>query len=143
VAILLGGQPASGKSFLASVAEREQEQEGFLKVNGDAYRIYHPDHDVLIRDIASYSAQTQLFSNVFTEKLMEEAVKGRFNIIIEGPMRNPEIPLQTATLLKKAGFRVEARNCCSGHCYGGGNISSLYKGNKHTRIWQTGRYSLT
>jgi hypothetical protein len=108
LAILLGGQPASGKSKLTAVAEREHMNENFLKVNGDEYRIYHPEHDSLIRDTMAYSDRTQPFSNIFTEKLIEEAIRNRFSIIVEGTMRSPDIPLKTAYMFKAAGFRVEA-----------------------------------
>jgi len=98
VAIILGGQPASGKSYLTKVAENEHENEIFLIINGDDYRAYHPEHDALVKDVAHYSEKTQIFSSVFTEKLIEEAVKNRFSVIIEGTMRNPETPLKTATI---------------------------------------------
>jgi hypothetical protein len=41
LAVLPGGQPASGKSRLVAVAQGEHMNETFLKVNGDKYRIYH------------------------------------------------------------------------------------------------------
>ncbi|MCB6981844.1 zeta toxin family protein, partial [Bacteroides uniformis] len=42
------------------------------------------------------------------EKLIEEAIKRKCNIIIEGTMRNPDVPLKTAQKFKDAGFTVEA-----------------------------------
>jgi hypothetical protein len=108
VAILLGGQPASGKSRLTTVAEKAHENHSFLKVNGDEYRIYHPEHDLLIKDVSAYSEKTQPFSNVFTEKLIEEAIENKLNIIVEGTMRNPAVPQKTAAMFRDAGFRVEA-----------------------------------
>ena len=108
VAILLGGQPASGKSNLAFIAKEEHENETFLIINGDEYRIYHPQHDKLIKDVAHFSEKTQIFSNVFTENLIEEAVKHRFSVIVKGTMRNPDVPLKTAEMFKEAGYRVEA-----------------------------------
>jgi hypothetical protein len=108
LAVLLGGQPASGKSTLTRVAENENPDKKFIKVNGDEYRIFHPEHDSLIGEIAAYSEKTQPFSNVFTEKLIEEAIKNKFNIIVEGTMRNPDIPLKTSAMFKTAGFKVEA-----------------------------------
>lgn len=47
-------------------------------------------------------------SVIFTEKLIEETIKRKCNIIIEGTMRNPDVPLKTAQKFKDAGFRVEA-----------------------------------
>ena len=50
-----------------------------------------------------------IFSSVLrTERLIEEAIKRKCNIIIEGTMRNPDVPLKTAQKFKDAGFRVEA-----------------------------------
>jgi hypothetical protein len=40
----------------------------------------------------------------FTEKLIEESIKNRLNVVVEGTMRNPKVPLQTAHLYKQAGF---------------------------------------
>ena len=54
VAILLGGQPAAGKSNLAVIAEEEHQNDTFLIINGDEYRIYHPEHDSLIKEVALY-----------------------------------------------------------------------------------------
>jgi adenylate kinase family enzyme len=91
VAILLGGQPASGKSQLAVEAEENQKGLNFLKINGDLYREFHPQYKKLTQDIFSFSEETQIFSNVFTEKLIEEAQKNKFNVIVEGTMRNKAV----------------------------------------------------
>jgi hypothetical protein len=108
VAIILGGQPASGKSQLTLRAQENHPNVDFLIVNGDLFRVHHPQHKSLIKDPSSYSEQTQIFSNVFTERLIQEATKNKFNIIVEGTMRNKDIPLSTAKIFKDAGFRVEA-----------------------------------
>jgi predicted ABC-type ATPase len=109
VAILLGGQPASGKSSLTEAARKNHSEKKFLVVNGDNYREYHPEHNNIINNnIQDYSKETQIFSNVFTEGFIKEALDKKYNIIIEGTMRNPETPLKTAEQLKNAGFRVEA-----------------------------------
>ena len=63
IAILLGGQPASGKSTLAIVAEKEHKNETFLVINGDDFRIYHPQHEELVKNVAQYSEKTQIFQN--------------------------------------------------------------------------------
>lgn len=107
-AIILGGQPACGKSTLIRAAKSDHSQLKFITVNGDLYRKFHPNHELLIKNPLKYPAETQVFSNVFTEKLIEEAIKRKCNIIIEGTMRNPDVPLKTAQNFKDAGFRVEA-----------------------------------
>jgi hypothetical protein len=108
IAIILGGQPASGKGSLFAFSKREYKGSTFLEVNGDVFRQFHPDFDVLMKDHISFSSKTQIFSNVFTERLIDEATKNKFNIIIEGTMRNPDIPSATAKKFRDAGFKVEA-----------------------------------
>ena len=107
IAIILGGQPACGKSTLINVAKKDHPNLDFLTVNGDLYRQFHPNKE-LIKDPIKYPIETQIFSSVFTEKLIEEAIKRKCNIIIEGTMRNPDVPLKTAQKFKDAGFTVEA-----------------------------------
>lgn len=108
-AVILGGQPASGKSSLAKLVQAEHPEKKFFVVNGDNFREYHPQHNQLINnDIENYSRQTQIFSNVFTEGFIKEALENKYNVIIEGTMRNPATPLNTAEQFKAAGFKVEA-----------------------------------
>lgn len=107
-AFILGGQPASGKSNLANVIMRQFPNKEFLFVNGDIYREFHPQAKELIKDPHTYSEKTQVFSNFFTEELIKEAVKNKYNIIVEGTMRNPQVPLNTAKMFKEKGFYVEA-----------------------------------
>lgn len=108
MAFILGGQPASGKSKLANVVMAQFPNDKFLFVNGDVYREFHPEVAELIKNSKTYSEKTQIFSNVFTENLIKEAIKNKYNIIVEGTMRNPQIPLNTAKLFKENGFKVEA-----------------------------------
>ena len=88
VAILLGGQPASGKTQLALRVQEQNPKINFLVVSGDEFRAYHPEALELIKDSSTYSEKTQIFSNVFTEKLIEESINQKFNMIVEGTMRN-------------------------------------------------------
>jgi hypothetical protein len=108
VAILLGGQSASGKSRLTTRAQENHPGKDFLIINGDKLRVYHPRYAELIKNPLTYSEKTQIFSNVFTEKLIEEAQKRKLNVTVEGTMRNKDIPLDTAKTFKDAGFRIEA-----------------------------------
>ena len=107
-AFILGGQGASGKSLLAQRIGRMYDSP-FLFINGDDYRIFHPQHEHLIsNNTDDYSSLTQPFSNIFTENLINEAIKNKFNVIIEGTMRNQNVPYKTANLLKEYGFIVNA-----------------------------------
>jgi hypothetical protein len=104
VAYLLGGQPACGKSgLIKSIKSRFTD---FFVINGDEYRQYHPNSQNLIRQSNIYSQETQNFSNIFTENLILDASNAHFNMIIEGTMRNPSVPISTAKLLHKKNYKV-------------------------------------
>ncbi len=104
-AYILGGQPSSGKSSLAKIAQTEEPN--LLLVNGDEYRIHHPKYDELLSDPIAFSRETQIFSNVFTEGLIAEAIRNRLSVSVEGTMRRSDVVANTAKQFKKAGYRVE------------------------------------
>ena len=109
LAVLLGGQSASGKGAIVDFVINEHPDKSFLIVNGDNYRIYHPQYKELIKnDILNFSEKTQAFSNVFTENLINDAIANKYNIIIEGTMRNADTSINTANLFKNNGYNVEA-----------------------------------
>lgn len=60
IAIILGGQPACGKSTLINVAKKDHPNLDFLTVNGDLYRQFHPNKE-LIKDPIKYPIETQIF----------------------------------------------------------------------------------
>ena len=107
LAFILGGQPASGKSKLAKEFTSTFSNNNILFVNGDIYREFHPNRQELINNPLSYSKETQIFSNVFTENLIREAIENKYNIMVEGTMRNPQVPFNTAKIFKENGYRVE------------------------------------
>ena len=73
IAILFGGQAACGKSALIEKANKEYQNRTFLNINGDNYRIAHPDYKALIHQPSEFSEKTQVCSNVFTEELIKTA----------------------------------------------------------------------
>ena len=85
-AIMLGGQPASGKSFLTERVIQEYKDTSFFIINGDNYRIYHPYYKEENKNPLTYSVRTHPFSNVFTENLIKDCAARKYNIIIEGTM---------------------------------------------------------
>ena len=107
LAFILGGQPASGKSKLAKEFIGKFSNDNILFVNGDIYREFHPNRQELINNPLSYSKETQVFSNVFTENLIREAIENKYNIMVEGTMRNPQVPYNTAKMFKENGYEVE------------------------------------
>jgi hypothetical protein len=109
VIAILGGQPASGKSIMTNSFKNSFPERKFLTINGDLYRAYHPNHDDIIRcNTMQYSAITQNFSNIFTQELLTIALENKFNVIVEGTMRNPSVPINTAKRFKENEFEVHA-----------------------------------
>ena len=108
IGILLGGQAAVGKGQLNHWAKKLYPKNQFLIINGDLYRNRHPNFKELRKDIWNYSKETQIFSNVFTEQLIEEAVTHRFSFVVEGTMRSPSVPLQTAEKLRSNSYEAAA-----------------------------------
>jgi hypothetical protein len=106
VAVLFGGQAACGKSSLISKANEMFPGMSFLNIDGDQYRIFHPEYKILTQDIYSFSKQTQEYSNIFTQCLIEAAITHSFSTTIEGTLRTLETPLRTATELRNNGFKV-------------------------------------
>lgn len=106
IAYILGGSPASGKSNLEehfSVKSCD-----ILHINGDEYRIFHPNYSSLVFQANRFPTETQIFSNVFTEGLIGESIERRLNVSVEGTMRRSDIVLKTASMFREAGFRTEA-----------------------------------
>lgn len=118
-AFLLGGQPASGKSSL-------QSDPSVLGINGDLYRVFHPDFARLLLDPQTYSQETQIFSNVFTERMIEEVSERRLNVSIEGTMRNKKVPENTAEYFHKKGYRVVVRCIAAPGLFTGINVYYRY-----------------
>ena len=125
-AFILGGQGAVGKGNINRRIIEQYPDCDFLEINGDNYRVEHPDYDVLKRDEFNYSRVTQVFSNVFTEGLIEEAIKRRMNVIVEGTMRNPDVPFATAKKFRDAGYHVEAHAIAAPMEYSSINLLNRY-----------------
>ena len=106
IAILLGGQPASGKTTIQKMQEKEEPN--MIIINGDSYRKEHPNftkiQDTYGKDSVTY---TQPFSNAVVENLIEKLSNEKYNLIIEGTLRNPDTQMNTCAMLKEKGHNVE------------------------------------
>lgn len=102
---ILGGQPSSGKSSLVSKISASGVD--FLVINGDEYRKYHPNYSELADNPLSFSSDTQIFSNTFTEELIKESMKRKLNVSVEGTMRTPIVVTNTIEQFKQDNYNVE------------------------------------
>lgn len=104
-AILLGGQPGSGKSSLFA---RMPDQDKYVVINGDDFRQYHPRFKEIVKtDLEHYAERTAAFSARVSETLIEDLSAQGYNMIIEGTLRDPEVPIKTCTDLKERGYSAE------------------------------------
>lgn len=104
-AIILGGQPGAGKS---SFYQNRDDLMNFVAINGDEYRRYHPQIKEIVKDDPEhYAERTQSFSNAVVEKLINDLGKEGYGLIIEGTLRNPNVPIKTGMFLKNNDYRVD------------------------------------
>lgn len=90
VAIILGGQPASGKTKLFELLRNKIfPDKQFVIINGDDYRSFHPRNDkILIKYGKDYANKTQPFANSLVIFMKEECMKKRYNFILESTFRD-------------------------------------------------------
>lgn len=106
-AILLAGQPGSGKTELSAMIVNMLEKDAAF-INADDYRRYHPNYHQLHKEFGSDSVQmTANFSAAVTERLIHELSQLHINLVIEGTGRTVDVPKNTAEALVNKGYTVE------------------------------------
>jgi len=110
VAVIFGGQPGAGKS--ASVDNVIKELKlfgGAVLIEGDALRDFHPMYQKLMdMDDKTAAFYTDRDSGKWVEKSIAYAKEKRFNVVIEGTMRNPDVVESTMKNLREAGYEIDA-----------------------------------
>lgn len=97
VGVLLGGQPASGKTGLFEYVKQANSVHKFIEINGDEYRQYHPRAQEIDEEHGQDAPKyTQPFSNALVEYLKAECLQLRCHFIIEGTMRTYAVVKRTA-----------------------------------------------
>lgn len=106
--VVLGGTPGAGKSILIANVEREMKN-NVIAINGDDFRVYHPNFKEIYQKYgADFPQYTSDFSNKMVEKVIQEAQKKRFNLIVEGTFRRSSTPINTLSELKENGYETRA-----------------------------------
>ena len=110
-AILLGGQPGSGKSELARMAQHELSQNGrAVVIDADKLRERNPAYWALsITDPKNAADLTHKEAAEWARRLTTATVQGRRNLVIDGTMQDPKGILTLAAKLREHGYTVEAR----------------------------------
>lgn len=107
IAYVLGGQPGAGKTTIHNMLHKMYE-ENIVSINADEYRIYHPKFKEIQQVYGNESVNyTGKFSGKMTENLIEDLSNEKYNLIVEGTLRDKNVPLKTEKLLKEKGYRTE------------------------------------
>lgn len=100
--IFLGGQPGVGKSNFYT---QDNNLHGYIVIDGDLYRKYHPHYNDIIKyDMENYANRTQPFVNECIERLVSDLSDQGYNLIIEGTLRDPNVPINTCKMLTSKGY---------------------------------------
>lgn len=110
-AVLLGGQPGSGKSALAAEAVREfRDQGGAVVIDADRMREENPRYKQLsIEDPQHAADRTQREAGEWATRLTIAAAENHRNLVVDGTMRDPANVRELTERLKEHGYEVEAR----------------------------------
>jgi UDP-N-acetylglucosamine kinase len=77
-------------------------------INGDKYRSFHPNYENIITyDLENYVERTQGFVNYCIKRLIDELSNEGYNLIIEGTLRDPQVPINTCKLLVNKGYTAQ------------------------------------
>jgi predicted ABC-type ATPase len=112
IAIILGGQNASGKSTLGKQFLKEyQNAGGIVKIEGDALREHHPlFHNYIQDNDKLMTAYTAKDSGRWTERLIRDCATSKRNMLIETTLRNPSVATETVKQLHQlAGYDVQVK----------------------------------
>lgn len=138
VLVILGGQPASGKSSAIEYIKSVM-QDDCIVINGDEFRHYHPSYNQLLKTNPNQAVSlTQPYTNLVVEKLFDIALKHKNNIIIEGTMRNPHVPIKTAEMGIANGYKVGAYIVTAEKTIS--RIGCLYRTETEIKMKGCGRY---
>ena len=107
-AIITGGQPGSGKSGLAALAAERFRESGYVLVDADKMRPFHPEYTKLMRADDKIAANvTHADCGPWATRLLRDGVAGRRNIIIDQTSRDPAAMAKMTQGLRQAGYRIE------------------------------------
>lgn len=109
VAIILGGQPGSGKSRILEVARDDVPNGNVVIINGDEFRYWHPQYlEILHQHEQAFAELTDPDARVWTRRLFEYAIQHKYNIAFEGTMRTDAI-CNTMNNMMQQGYTVVTR----------------------------------
>lgn len=102
IAVFIVGQPGAGKSTIINSLENKDQ---FIFIDADQYRnLYDDVNNLKNKDIYEYLNQSGKVSGKTVEYLIDDFSNQKYNLLIEGTLRNPDVPVHTAELLNNKGY---------------------------------------
>ena len=100
-AIVFGGQPGAGKSSIMIDMKELMLDNNCIIISGDEYRKDHPQFDKILEHYGDeWSLKTSKWSGKLVESIVEKAIHEKYNIQVEGTLRDISVPTRTMELLK-------------------------------------------
>ncbi|WP_027465291.1 zeta toxin family protein [Curtobacterium sp. UNCCL17] len=104
--ILVGAQPGAGKTRAGRLAAREATSD-VVRIIGDDLRQFHPAFETLLgHNPAAMPDATAQALSAWVERSIDYAISHRVSALVEGTFRNPDVPLRTARVFRRAGYAV-------------------------------------
>jgi predicted ABC-type ATPase len=108
-AVFTGGQPGSGKSMIAAQAMKDFGYNA-VRVDADELRPYHKDYERLMgAGVKNAPDLVHADAGRWAASLTHAAMEQRYNLVIDGTMRDPQAIATVASRLREAGYVVEGR----------------------------------
>ncbi|HFI0464449.1 TPA: type II toxin-antitoxin system toxin PezT [Streptococcus suis] len=105
-AIILGGQSGAGKTTIHRIKQNEF-QGNLIIIDSDSYRSQHPNYLSLQEQFGKDSVDyTKGFAGKMVEYLVDELSTQGYHLLIEGSLRNIQVPRHIAQLLTSKGYQV-------------------------------------
>lgn len=109
VTVLLGGQPAAGKTNAGKLAAEIHAEAHLVQVIGDDYREFHPGYEQVMRDDPlAMPHLTGEASGPWVGMSVEYCRAQGYSLLIEGTWRNEKTVLDGAEQSAQAGRHVHA-----------------------------------
>ncbi|MFF6903320.1 zeta toxin family protein [Streptomyces hydrogenans] len=104
--VLLGGQPAAGKSQAMAATVRRYDG-ALVPLTGDELRPFHPRYTELQgEDAQTRETATAQFSGAMVRMSIDYALENGYGLLLEGIFRDPEMTIGTAERFAAAGRSV-------------------------------------
>lgn len=108
-AIILGGQPGSGKGGLAASVTNELQGDA-VTIDPDELRRFHPNVGDFRRETPyTWSGRTHADASQWADELLKETVSDRKNLIFDTTLSNGQWTSELINDLKSKGYDVEVR----------------------------------